>query len=627
MRPVDALLEVGLPALCVAGWFAAYATLRLLTRPPAVASGQAAMDFPGNEPPAVVSLLANRWTVTVDAAEATLLDLAARGHLELRQAGDDPRHTTVHLTAVGPAGLNGYEHQVYQRVADRAVGGVVPLTALGFDSDAGAAAWARRFRIAVVADARRLGLSRRRFSAVMVTALCVLGGIVSLGVAAGAAHYLGRDDGDYGAVPGLFLVVTAIFCGIAGKATGERDTPAGRDVASRWLGLRAWLAAHESFADLPPAAVAVWDRYLPYGAAVGVTRVASQVIDLGRADRRRIWSSYTGTWRVVTVTYPSLLPRYGQRLGWIVFRAAVAAFVGWAFATPRDLWHRLFEAGTVTVCFTLFGITLLGHAAYLVGRSLLDAANPATVTGEVLWHQVWQSRQVGDDADRRTVPKTFYLVIDDGQTARTRAWVLPADIAAGCRVGDEITARVRPWTRRVLDVTVRRPAATAAFEDLPSTDDEELIAAAVAGVPSPATAAPVVPPADGSWVRPGDLLTVEEATRALGRSVRPYQVPMPAGNPLQAAGFDGSRGRPALNIEVSRDERAQITLAARRNLGTPVAGLAEEAYAGGDWLAVRRGRTVIVFTLGNGADGADPTVLPWLATLALDRLPPTAITT
>lgn len=45
----------------------------------------------------MVHLLANRWRLTVEAAEATLLDLAARRILEFRQAGSDPRDTTIHL--------------------------------------------------------------------------------------------------------------------------------------------------------------------------------------------------------------------------------------------------------------------------------------------------------------------------------------------------------------------------------------------------------------------------------------------------------------------------------------------------------------------------------------------------
>jgi hypothetical protein len=41
----------------------------------------------GEEPPTVVDLLTNDWRVTADAIPATLLDLAARGYLDLEQYG------------------------------------------------------------------------------------------------------------------------------------------------------------------------------------------------------------------------------------------------------------------------------------------------------------------------------------------------------------------------------------------------------------------------------------------------------------------------------------------------------------------------------------------------------------
>ncbi|MFD0819180.1 hypothetical protein ACFQ0D_12890, partial [Micromonospora zhanjiangensis] len=233
-------------------------------------------------------------------------------------------------------------------------------------------------------------------------------------------------------------------------------------VAARWLGVRGWLTGHESFADLPPAAVAVWGRYLPYGAALGVTRVASQVIDLGMADRERLWSAYTGQWRRVSVCYPRLLPRYGQRFGWILFRAAIGALLGWTFAAPRDLPGRLSDGSPVTLVFTLTGLALLGYATYTVVRVLLDAVAPVTVTGEVLWHQVWRTREVGGDSSRRHVPDLYHLVVDDGRADRTRAWALPATLADRCRVGERVTVRIRPWTRRIVEVAAPVSAGVAA---------------------------------------------------------------------------------------------------------------------------------------------------------------------
>ncbi|MFC6021918.1 DUF2207 family protein [Plantactinospora solaniradicis] len=492
MNAVDLVVEVGLPAASLAVWATAYWAARLATRPRHVPPTAPAAELPGPESPALVSLLANRWRITTDAAESTLLDLAARGYLELRQAGPDPMGTTVHLVD-GPTDrpgdeLNGYERQVLHRVVERAVDGVLPLTALAMHDEQQSARWSKTFRRSVAAEARRLGLSRRRFPKKLVTGLTVVGGVAALGVGLGALHYLIRSgelantdsDNTFGGLA-VILVTASVLAGIAGRDHGERDTPDGRTVAARWLGLRAWLEGQQSFADAPPAAVTVWRRHLSYGAALGITRTASRIIHLGLADRERLWSAYGGRWRQVSVSYPSGLPRYGQSLGWIGFRAVLAGMVGgtltsvlgslwlgeggWAYtgqesglpSVASDEWWRLLTGDPIMVGFALAGIGALCYAGYLALRVVLDLAAPGSVTGEVLWHQVWQTRH-SESAGRTRVPVNYYLAVDDGRADRTRAWVLPAEIADQCRLGDVITARVRPWTRRVRSVTVHRPA-------------------------------------------------------------------------------------------------------------------------------------------------------------------------
>ncbi|MFC3505133.1 DUF2207 family protein [Micromonospora krabiensis] len=473
----DSVIEIGLPVAGLAAWTVLYAITWLTVRPAAVTPAPATLVLPGEEPPAVVSLLANRWRLTGAAAEATLLDLAARRYLELRQPDADPRHTTVHLTGRAPDDLNPYERQVFDRVTERAVDGVVPLTALGFADAGRSTAWTKRLHQSVLADARRRGLSRRRVPRPLAALLGVLGGVAAAGVAVGSWHYVTRTHGDRFGSVAAFLVVAAVLGSIAARDSGERDTPAGREAARRWLGLRGWLAGQGSFAELPPAAVAAWDRYLAYGAALGVTRNASRVIDLGVADRRQLWSSYGGRWRQVAVSYPGGLPRYGQALGWIVFRALLMGLLGWTLAgvvgnllldsatgsEDRSApWSGLLAADAVILALVLLGLVLLGLAGYLLVRAFADASAPATVTGEVLWHQVWQ-RHSSDDAEGQ--PINHHLVIDDGHSDQLRAWIIPARIAE-CRVGDVVTARVRPWTRRVVEVTVDRAAPGPAGSDV-----------------------------------------------------------------------------------------------------------------------------------------------------------------
>ena len=289
------IIEVGLAATSLGGWLGGYGLMLFVTRPRTIRALPATQDL-GAEPPAVASLLTNDWEVTEDAAESTLLDLGARRILEFRQPADDPMHTTVHIVQYSPTGLTPYERRVFERVAGLAVGGVVPLTALTFRDPDKAQAWWKHLRAEVIADARARGLSRRRFGRTVVATLAVLAALAGLGIAAAMLHNLNRshDEDPLGTAFATGFVAFLFLAGWGVKAHGERDTPAGREVAGHWLGVRAWLRGHEAFAQLPPSAVAVWDRYLGYGAAVGCTRVASAVIDLGMGNRKRVWSSFGG---------------------------------------------------------------------------------------------------------------------------------------------------------------------------------------------------------------------------------------------------------------------------------------------------------------------------------------------
>lgn len=257
------------------------------------------MDL-GPEPPAVAGLLVNSGSTNAGAAGSTLLDLAAAGYVELRQPEADPYGTTIHLAGEHPdeGGLRPYERQVLARVRELAVDGVVPLTALAFRDDNESKTWNSRLHAAVVADARAAGLSQRRFGRSMMTALYL--GALAVGVVCGlvAVH---RTHLRWTFL--VSLTVAAVLAGLV-QHIGERATPAGSEATARWLGVRAWLRNHEQFAELPPSAVAIWDRYLAYGAALGVTRHASDVLDLGAGVRRNLWSSYRGGYRRIRVHDP-----------------------------------------------------------------------------------------------------------------------------------------------------------------------------------------------------------------------------------------------------------------------------------------------------------------------------------
>ncbi|HEX8803735.1 MAG TPA: hypothetical protein VF743_06065, partial [Acidimicrobiales bacterium] len=207
------------------------------------------LELGGPEPPAVVNLVTNDWQLGREAVPATLLDLAARGRLAVEQTGD---RTTIRVREVRPGSrrptddrLTGYERMVLDHVRSLARGtadGTVPAEALTTGPDADSAGWWSRFTRAVVGDARDRGLSRPRWSPAVRALLVGAAVVVAFAVALAASTL--RDDPDdpddnpLSAAIGFGVVTFVVLSGAAAAVKGERDTPAGREAAARWLGLR-----------------------------------------------------------------------------------------------------------------------------------------------------------------------------------------------------------------------------------------------------------------------------------------------------------------------------------------------------------------------------------------------------
>jgi hypothetical protein len=663
-------------------WLLLLAAVLMWTRPADVDPLPANADFPDDVPPAVVSLLANRWRLNEDAAEATLLDLAARHWIELRQPGNDPTHTTVHMLpppiGAGQPPLTPYDEQVLRHVREAAVDDVVPVTALTFRDVSEASRWTQRLHGSVIDDARARGLTRRRFSPLLVTTLSVLALLPAL-VAAVVVMTVKSESSDsfsdqFGAGAGAALLLWAALSGVAGRPLGERDTPLGREVAARWFGLRTFLRNDGAFADLPPASVTVWDRYLSYGDALGVTRVCSALLDLGMGNRKRVWSSYGGSWHRVRVRYPRVLARYGATVPALLIRAAIGLVVGGflvhilklsTFDFP-DTKHHLI--GDIPL---LIGLLLFGYGAYLVLRTAGDLLVPRTLTGEVLWVELWKTKQQKNSQE--SVPVVHYFAVDDGSGERTTAWAIPSDWAYKSRAGDVVTIVVRPWSRRVTTLTVdssrakRLAEANAAnavpptlpTEPTPSRDSPRLRPVgpanfrtpqglgdvglggvvlggagvggagvggaglgegALGGAVAPVLATAMVAAAAGGRPTP-PLLTADEVTEALGR---PVVTDAHAGRfslgPFEMVMFSlPGTVSPVVMLAVARGRAVQLVMRTVRG-GTQLPGIGDEAWQGPDWAVARRGEAMIRINLETGSN-LSPQILPTLLSTAVSRLP------
>ncbi|WP_143447843.1 DUF2207 domain-containing protein [Kineosporia sp. R_H_3] len=459
-------------------WAVGVVALALGTRHRAPVAGPPTADLPpAGLPPGVVAYLTQDLVVGEDAVESTLVDLAARGHVDLRQADRDPRSTTVHLTGHRVAAgdhLLPFEEQVLGRVGAVVRGGVAPVAALRARGGEDVAGWWRAFAAHVRAAARSAGLTRPRVPVSRQVGVVAAAGpaALSLGAAAGA------QSGTVGDALGAAAVVTVLAWGAAAGAAGrllrgETLTEAGRAQAGAWLGLAAFLRGDSAFAAQPPAAVAVWDRYLAYGDALGVTTVVRSVLDFGLADRRRVWSAYGGTWRVVRVRYPRgslfgtgtptrVVRALFQVPGAAVLLSAAAELP--AFAGPADRVRYL----ALSDVAALGALGLVGSSIWLLGTAVLDLAGPRVVVGEVLWISV--ARRQSADRGREGPPQMYHLAVDDGTTDRTRAWALLPGARAGVAPADRVRLTVRRWSRRVLAVEVLASPDTAA-PSRPGADD------------------------------------------------------------------------------------------------------------------------------------------------------------
>jgi hypothetical protein len=435
-------------------WFVVLGVIAALTEPRKVEPGPATLELGGPEPPAVVNLVTGDWDLGPEAVPATLLDLAARKHLAVDQLGDD---TLVRVARGGKDQLTGYERMVLDHVtalARHTGDGVVPANALTTGPGDDSKRWWRRFRKQVHEDARARGLSRPRFSNTLRTVLLGLAALVALGIAVAASSLPDnpddQDDSPIGAMIGFGAVSFGLLTTLVTTADGERDTHDGRASAARWLGLREQLAHDTLFADQPPAAVAVWDRHLAYGAALGLAHGAVRALPLGAESDRVAWSPVGGRWRVVRIRYPRLHPPgWGGHPALVAFLGLVHLVPGVATAGAAGTLLSDGATGAGQAAAAAAGVlaviatALIARGGWMVYAGVADLVQGRrTVEGRVL-----RSRIKGDDDSRR-----WYLAVDDGTTDRIRAWRFSRSTTAP--QGATVRAEVSPRTNHVRDLEV-----------------------------------------------------------------------------------------------------------------------------------------------------------------------------
>ncbi len=471
-------LRVGL--LLLAAWIVYLAIARLvglIIRPGPVEPARPSRNLPDEPPPAVVNYLVNGCRVDPDASVATLLDLAARGYIEIEHSSVDPAQSLARALDVAPPGLTAYERRVLDRVLYAAdLDGTVTLADLDGSAEgvqlAGGGAqavpggpqtaaekeqWASEFNAMVAADAKAHGYIADR--PVLLTMLVFLTGMLVAGGSAVAlplwviGPLVMPADLDGGAAVvgyvGAILLLAALLVLVAMVPVARwldapHRTRSGRATTARWLGVEAWLRTHEDFTDTAPAAVTQYSRYLSYATALGITPTISQTIVLSPGNREVVWSRRSDGWRQLPVAYPRQGRRFGDSPAVIVGRnlAGLAVILGVAVLT-RDDWST--QPPAIQAVLGAAAALLAARSAYRLARAIGDGLEPAVISGVVLatLSTPWLAgREERNRARKRRPwrrPATF-LVIDDGRSHRATVWRV-----ASSRLSQ--AARFEPGTR------------------------------------------------------------------------------------------------------------------------------------------------------------------------------------
>jgi hypothetical protein len=448
--PDPALL--GAVAVGIAAWFVLLSVLWVIRSPKQPRPGPESTEL-GSEPPAVVNLLTHNFRLGRDAVPATLLDLAARGVVEIEDRGLG--NYFCRLDATAPA-RSAYEEKLIGHLRSVAVDGVVPAEALTTGPQDASKLWWESFRKKVVEESKASGLSRNLWNLTTTIILGLAGAAVVL-LFYIAIGFNDLDDVQDSGLLTLDTIAMAVgFFVLITTAASQRqtDTAEGRQAAVRWLGVKRSMEGSPSFGAMPPTGVIVWERHLAYAAAMSVATRVTGALPMGAESDTEAWTGSSGQWRRVEVRYPRFRPGWGRHPVLAVLLGALGSVAGFklvAFALNLDMGSEGSPLAALPVVLGALGALILLRSLPQILLGLMDVFARKEVSGRVLRCRV-RSSLVPYPANEQSYSR-YFVALDDGHTTAVDAYRVSAKKYPSFYQGQEVVLTISPrlgylWAQR-----------------------------------------------------------------------------------------------------------------------------------------------------------------------------------
>ncbi|MDX2378595.1 MAG: DUF2207 domain-containing protein [Acidimicrobiia bacterium] len=465
------------------------------TRPKRVEPGEATMDL-REETPALVDLLTGGFEVEDDAVPATAIDLATRGWYDIEDVGG---RVLLRLRSRPDEQLTAYESRVVRHVERNATQGVTPAAVMTLGPDGVSERWFKGFVREVTKDGRKRGLCLRRYDLkhLAYSWLLVAVAIAPAWIVLAAAPRI-EDPTGWGSIGNLILGI-AILAGLSTawlalrvtRTDGQRDTPAGREAAAHWLGVRDYYRESGRFEDKPAASVAIWERHLAYATAMGLAPEVQRQLPFETEHDRHAWSRATGRWRRVKIRYQSFRPGWGQHPGRVAFAGLVQAVVFgvvayFAFYVSRadseldsldDQQRRWVGLAALIIAIACAVVVLTALTRLVIGVADLIPRN--TLEGEVVRRRTYRTGHrlprlfqwaMYSGTDEHGMRRDFnrktkhHLAIDDGTDDQIVALSVGPQIFQRAPQGARVRIKVSPLLGYVsaLEITAAPPSTVGA---------------------------------------------------------------------------------------------------------------------------------------------------------------------